>query len=196
MPVELWTGRTGAGKTYAMVYRTVITRIANPTRPVYTNMTSLRLPGSGPVYHLRDYRDFLAVRSGLVLLDEVNLVLPSRAWKHAPGSLLYKLSHVRKHDLDLWCTAQHLHRVDPVLRELVHTHAEMHSMRRLGFFWARVYDGATQDRRHFISLSFLPWLPRVARLYDTLEEIQPERYVGVEDIPTLTPDDWAELRLQ
>lgn len=60
----------------------------------------------------------LEARGGLLLLDEVALLLDARMYGKTPMDLLHKLMQFRKYELELWWSTQHLEYVDKRLRLL------------------------------------------------------------------------------
>ena len=137
MAVEGYLGLPGAGKTYTMVHDVIGRRRANPHLRVYSNM-DLRLPGDGELIRLDDWAQLLDANNGLVVLDEINLWMPSRAWSKLPGPMLWKWAQVRKSGLDILWTAQHVARVDKLVRELTWAYGMMFTWRKLGFFAMKI----------------------------------------------------------
>jgi len=174
--VEGYLGLPGAGKTYSMVHEVVHRRKRNPHLRVYSNMW-LDLPGDGDFIQLQDWEELLDARDGLVLLDEINLWMPSRAWAKLPGPLLWKWAQVRKSGLDVIWTAQHQARVDKLVRELTWMVYQMFSWRRLGFFAGKAYLGEIRPEL-FASWLFVPFDMGIARRYDTLEEVTLPDYLA------------------
>ena len=176
--VEGYLGLPGAGKTFSAVRETVHRRKRNPHLRVYSNM-SMDLPGDGEFIKLEGWEELLDAHDGLVILDEINLWMPSRAWAKLPGPLLWKWAQVRKSGLDIIWTAQHQARVDKLVRELTWMVYQMFSWRKLGFFAAKAYLGEVRPEL-FASWAFMPFDINVARRYDTFEEVSlPEYLAGV-----------------
>jgi len=107
-----FTGLPGAGKTYEM------TRIAlkyiKKGVDVYANYSIL---GARKYDNLLD---LLNIRQGVILVDEINLICPSRAWEALPVELYQLWSHERKFGLMIYWTAQSVNRVDKIIREITH----------------------------------------------------------------------------
>jgi len=169
LPVHGLLGPHGSGKTYTLVREAYRRRRRWPDYPVYANF-HVDLPGDGPVHLLKKWPDdLMQARQGLVLIDEINLVMPSRLWDKVPGEILYVLAQARKFKLDLWWTAQYLSRVDKAAREVTSEVWKMINVRALGFFLYRSYFGENLDRPFLGGLIYVD--PRVQACYDTLEII-------------------------
>lgn len=108
--VEGFCGLPGAGKTY-WISKLGLEAIKKG-RKVYANF-SLK----GAEYY-SDLRDLFEIRNGLILVDEINLLCPSRWWDRLPPHLAYFWSQTRKQQLDIYWTAQHPDRVDKIVREI------------------------------------------------------------------------------
>ena len=108
--VEGFCGLPGSGKTY------YVTKLAlkaiKEGRPVYANY---KIPGAKYFSRLED---IFAVRNGVIIVDEINLVCPSRWWNKFPPQLAYFWSQTRKFGLDIYWTSQHWDRVDKIIREI------------------------------------------------------------------------------
>lgn len=198
--IEARLGKMGAGKSFTLTYTVWKARLVRPDMPVYTNMP-ITLPGSGPVYALRNLKDFLKARNGLVVIDELNTVLPSRVWKAAPGALLFMFSHARKHGLDIVFTAQHEKRVDTIVRELVTRWVYVSNWQRLGFFIGRMMQDFGMGKPSTMGVSFVPapfLVPEIAEAYDTKFRLKPQEWVtGKDDLGDLEKHElktWDDLR--
>lgn len=108
--VQGYVGLPGTGKTYWLA-KTGLDAIKKG-RDVYANF---HLDGAKYFNRLDQIK---AVRKGVILIDEINLSVPSRMWNKLPSWLLYFWSQTRKFDLDIYWTAQSLARVDKVVREI------------------------------------------------------------------------------
>lgn len=198
--IEARLGKMGMGKSYTLTYTVYHMRLANPDLPIYTNIP-LKLPGKGPVYALRGLEDFLLAENGLMIIDELNTVLPSRTWKSAPAVLLYKWSHLRKDGLDLIYTAQHEKRIDTVIRELTTRWVHLSNWQRLGFIIGRMYQDFGMGKPSTMGMSFVlaPFMqPKVLEAYDSYVRVKPQEWVtGKEKLDALHEHKlvtWDELR--
>ena len=135
-----FVGGLGEGKSYSAVLW--VARLgrqalkAGSEVTLYSNL-DVRLPGVRCV-RFAGPEDFMNMRDGLVLVDEANLVLSSRAWDRVPAQVLMGLASVRKHRLDMLWTAHSVARVDRVLREVTTEVYSVRNMIRIGLVrWVR-----------------------------------------------------------
>lgn len=120
--IRCYTGQLGSGKTSSMI-QDVRREFASSLRQVYTNSRSLHFPEQ--VYLDIDHPEQLAdVTTGIIVYDEMQIALSSRGFQSAPKEALQALAQLRKNGLDLYCTTQHINRLDTVLRELVSEHVQ------------------------------------------------------------------------
>ena len=173
--VEGYLGLPGSGKSFTMVRAAYKARKRRPHLRVYSNMY-VDLPGDGEFIKLESWEQLLDAHDGLVLLDEINLWMPSRAWAKLPGPLLWKWAQVRKSGLDILWTAQHQARVDKLVRELTFMLYQMFTWRKLGFFVGKAYIGEVK-KEFFASWLFVPFDISIARRYDTYEEVSLPEYL-------------------
>lgn len=111
--IHLVVGRQGSGKTLLLVSKALQGYKKN--KNVYANF-KLNIPTKELTY-----KDIIEcnLKNGLVFLDEVHLLLPSREWykPHCKKICDGFLSQVRKQNLELWCSTQMLRKVDVRIRE-------------------------------------------------------------------------------
>ena len=112
--VEGFTGLPGSGKTYFAVKRAL--EADKKGIPIWSNF-KIDLPNN-KVNRFRDLKEVFHVRKGLIIIDEINLVCPSRFWNKFPPQLAYFWSQTRKFELDIIWTAQHIDRVDKIIKEI------------------------------------------------------------------------------
>lgn len=108
--VEGFTGLPGSGKTYYLAKLGI--EALKDGRQVYANF---KLEGA---QYFQDLSEVFSVRKGVILVDEINLVCASRFWNKFPPELAYFWSQTRKMELDIYWTAQHIDRVDKIVREI------------------------------------------------------------------------------
>jgi len=108
--VEGFTGLPGSGKTYYATQKAL--NALRQGQPVYSNFDII---GARRYSKLQEV---LAVRNGVIIVDEINLVCPSRFWNSFPPELAYFWSQTRKFGLDIFWTSQHVDRVDKIIREI------------------------------------------------------------------------------
>lgn len=174
--VEGHLGLPGAGKTFNLVRECVRRRKREPNLRVYANMT-IDLPGRGEFIKLTSWEELLDAEDGLVVIDEINLWMPSRAWAKLPGPLLWKWAQVRKSGLDIIWSAQHQARVDKLVRELTFMLYQWFSWKKLGFFVAKAYLGEVRQEL-FASWAFSTFDLSIAKRYDTFEEVSLPEYLA------------------
>lgn len=168
--IEGYVGLPGAGKTYAMVRRMIGVARAKKDVRIASNMglDVERLRGltgwRGEYQELRDWPDLVEIRRSLVLIDELNLWMPSRVWNKLPAQLLWSWAQVRKSRLTIWWTAQAAARVDKVVRELTFSTGHMASFVRLGFFVCRWRSGMGGNTE---AVEFVPFRRSYAAVYNT-----------------------------
>ena len=98
MAVNLIVGKPGAGKTYFLTKIALAAVLAG--RDVYTNypidvtqnvsvLRALRKNKDlGSVYYWRTYKDFINIKSGVVLCDEAYTLFGSKDWQSLPMEVL------------------------------------------------------------------------------------------------------------
>lgn len=167
--VTAYTGLLGSGKTYSMVddaFQLFLDRRpGEQPLTIFTNMTGLRFPGA---VYIGGYEDLLKCQSGLILIDEASLWMPSRLWAKLPFELMYKFNQARKDGLQLFFTAQNMERVDCVLRDIVNL-----AVRCKSLISGRYFIRVTKEPKckEIVNWQFRSYQPRIYRLYNTLEKI-------------------------
>jgi hypothetical protein len=191
-----YVGPWGSGKTLALV-RDGLWALRDPKcRAVYATF-HLRdqLSGREAVYlepdHLIEQLTAIVVeveevRQGFyvcILLDELNVLMPSRLWASLPVSMLFRWSHGRKLGWRVRWSAQSERRVDAVVREV--TNYIVRCRRGLcGIFYRHDFylpedtGGSTEAQKKKRARSALV-RPRTEwfRSYDTLEAVQPAEHL-------------------
>lgn len=112
--VEGFTGLPGSGKTYWLTKIATERRKKEPDLPIWANFHL----GISDTNYFQNLSEVFGVRKGLILVDEINLVCPSRWWNKFPPQLAYFWSQTRKFGLDIYWTSQHIDRVDKIIREI------------------------------------------------------------------------------
>jgi hypothetical protein len=108
--VEGFVGLPGSGKTYYLTKLGV--EAIKKGRPVFANF---KLEGAK---YYNDLKQVMDIKEGLILVDEINLICPSRWWDRFPVELAYWWSQTRKNQLDVYWTSQHQDRVDKIVKEI------------------------------------------------------------------------------
>jgi hypothetical protein len=108
--VEGFVGLPGAGKTYYLTKLGL--KGLKKNREVFANY---KLKGAK---YYTDLKEVIDIKKGIILVDEINLICPSRWWDRFPPKLAYWWSQTRKNELDVYWTAQHQDRVDKIVKEI------------------------------------------------------------------------------
>lgn len=163
-------GLPGAGKTYK------ITQIAleamKKGRKVYANY---KIEGA------TRYQDLTKiareVEEGVILIDEINLVCPSRYWDNFPPELAYFWSQTRKLKLDIYWTAQHQDRVDKIVREITNWIWKINSL-PFGFRIMTKYlpEQIGKTKREVWGRQIFRINKKIFSKYNTYERIQVAKY--------------------
>lgn len=160
--IKAYTGQLGTGKTLGMV-ADAVEEVRKRRVTVYSNMVGLKFPEA---IYLRDLTALAHIENGLVLLDEASVCMASRYWQQVPREVLAAFAQARKAGLDMWYTAQHLNRVDTVVREITNYEVKCRKMGR--WFWQQMVDPTAKVA---IARRFRRYRREVYALYDTLERI-------------------------
>ena len=105
-------------------------------RPLYSNIP-LKIPGV-EVQLVKRVRDLVAIRSGVILLDEVGLEFNAKEWKLLPKDVFRLFTQYRKLGLDLVYTAQRTGQVNVDLRSVT---SAFYKVRRVGsLVWMAEYE--------------------------------------------------------
>lgn len=124
-----------------------------------------------------------------VLVDEINVLAPSRKWQELDPMMMFKWSHNRKQGLDIWWSAQREARADKVIRELTELayYCRPIGLRRPWFYWRTSYvptpddadpnEAEQQLQGAFWHSSFSRHKASVYERYDTYEEIMPSLHL-------------------
>lgn len=111
--VTAYVGMPGSGKSYALVERALRSR--EQGRSVWTN-AGFEVEGCSV---FQSFEEFLAIPDGAVIcFDEMPLYFNARRWQEFPDGLLYRLTQIRKHGLELHYSAIHEMMVDTTIRRL------------------------------------------------------------------------------
>jgi hypothetical protein len=158
-------GLPGSGKTYFLAKQGL--EAIKKGREVYANF---KLEGA------HYYTDLMTlaktVRKGVILVDEINLLCPSRWWDQFPPELAYFWSQTRKFELDIYWSAQHIDRVDKIIREISNW---VWQVKKITFlFWARQYlpEQYSKEKRTNFANKFFILSKKVFLKYNTYEFIQ------------------------
>ncbi len=160
--ILIYTGIPGAGKTTMMVEEARL-RVKRQRVQVFTNMVGLKFPEA---VYLGRLDELAYVGRGLVLLDEASVCLSSRHWQSVNRQVLSAFAQSRKNGLDLMATAQHIERVDTVVREICNVEVKC---RKMGPFVLRTETFPAKQEVFRRSVRVVPRFTYA--LFDTLERI-------------------------
>lgn len=163
--VEGFTGLPGSGKTYFLT-KISLERLKKK-QPVFANF---HIPG---VSYYQNLREIFTVRKGLILVDEINLVCPSRWWNKFPPELAYFWSQTRKFGLDIYWTSQHIDRVDKIIRE-ISNYVWWIKKFPFGIRNARQYipEHINKEKRQCFSSKWFKISSKIYKSFDTFEPIK------------------------
>jgi len=164
--VEGYTGLPGSGKTYLLARDGI--EAMRKKRPVYANFS---LRGAEKYKKLNE---IFHVRSGVILVDEINLVCPSRWWNRFPPELAYFWSQTRKMSLDIYWSAQHIDRVDKIVREISNFAWWCQKM-PFGIHWAKCYlpEHISREKKDCFGHKIFTIDKKIASCYNTYELLDP-----------------------
>lgn len=182
MSVEGYTGVWGSGKTLMLAWEA--RRAQAEGRRVAATFHVDGAEFFDPALGIEPLMEF---RDGLLLIDEINVVFPSRLWQTAPGTMLYFWAQGRKRGVEVRWTSQHERRVDTVIREVTHY---VHHCRAIALFgrprWVRTQtyfpgegDASSEKARRSRRVrSRFHRIPKsLLSTFDTLELVTPAAHV-------------------
>lgn len=142
--IYAFTGKTGSGKTFAMVgfaYQKWLKgtdiysntwlnfekyggqqgkEVKNWAYKAKKIINPRSIPKKrGKIYYFEDITELITINDGLILIDEAQVLFNARNWESLPYIFQYKLQQHRKHKLDLYCTTQNMGTIDISYRRLV-----------------------------------------------------------------------------
>jgi hypothetical protein len=183
-----YIGRWGTGKTMALASDGLAALRAG--QPVYATF-HLRDPRTGKEATWIDPGGGVEVMYGLrdccLLIDEINLVFPSRKWATAPTDMLYLWAQGRKRGVAVRWSSQSERRVDTVIREVSHEIARVRvamkwkglpKLLRMQYYEPEDVGGSEKARAEKrIRSRWLVIRADVMKSYDTLEEVRPAEHI-------------------
>lgn len=180
--IRVMVGRPGMGKTVWLVSQ--IIKYAKDY-DVYTNV-EVKLPKNdkraGRIFYIEGLEDCINLRSGKIILDEVQTYLNSREWAKLDVKFQLFLQQHRKRGLDIIGATQSIKRADGVFRELVQQFYEIKKIVSvrigrggIGFYIIREYDpdSIESSTRSYDPIGwYTPFIadPFLYRVYDTTQE--------------------------
>jgi len=188
-------GRPGQGKSVFLVAE--IFRFLRKGHMVYSNI-EVKVPEKWKdqfvLIHSLD--ECTKLRSGKIVLDEIQVYLNSRNWDKLDTKFQLLLQQHRKRGLDILGAAQSIKRADVVFRELVQVFYAINKIitfrigrYSFGFFYLREYDPdsiESQSRSYEPIGWFFPFFadPYTMSLYDTTQEVTPRDPIGKRVVET------------
>lgn len=167
--VEGFVGLPGAGKTYWLTK--IGLEAIKKGRPVFANF---KIEGAN---YYNDLKDVMDIKEGVILVDEINLICPSRWWDRFPPKLAYWWSQTRKQQLDVYWTSQHQDRVDKIVKEITNWIWEIARL-PFGFRIARCYlpEQIGKAKRELFGKKFFHLNKKIWNKFNTYERIEvPDR---------------------
>lgn len=192
MAIHIITGRPGSGKTYYLALKAK--KFLEQGLDVYSNFG---LNWNGPnIHYYKEFDELIAVKNGVILMDEAQIYLNCRFWDKLDPSFQYKLQQHRKHGLDIWGTVQSVNRLDVIFRELVSNYYEVKKVgtgekkggglpkHPFGFFILREYDikEANKIKRKPFLITLLLMRKKILGFYDTFKDLGFRSVDQVDDI--------------
>lgn len=165
MPVKLWTGLPGAGKTAAMVAGILEFKREFPHRPVYAiNVNGLHESVAQPLTIEQLQRWWELPPEALICIDEAqeSSFMPLDSGK--PSDWVKHISKVRHEGMDFWLTTQHPNLISAYVRRLVDQH--VHFVRKyntsivLRHAWGRCMENCEKDSAQRSAASGVVTLPK------------------------------------
>jgi hypothetical protein len=166
--IEGIIGLPGAGKTFYAVRKLYRLRRFKPDRAIYANLP-VYLPGE-PVRLIETLPECYGLAHCHILLDEIHGLIPAADWAGLGKDVEFRawVTQLRKRDVDVWYTTQHVSLVAKHFRELTMWSWYLESWRRLfGLFSVTGYALAVDEPRRRFYRGWFLFNERLARLYDT-----------------------------
>lgn len=167
MPIKLFTGQTGAGKSALMVSEILKFREREPDRPVYVCNLEDASAKLGTVLAVDQLPNWLDLPSNsLICIDECNEegIFPPDSGK--PALWVAKLIKNRRQGVDFWITTVHPSLMSPYVRKLVAEH--VHNVRKfksdviVRHQWPRCMDKCETDGTQKTAITTVGTLPKHA----------------------------------
>lgn len=182
-------GRPGQGKTVYLVG--LIQLYLRRGHDVYSNIQLNIGNRYANKFHIIESLDECAsLRSGKIVLDEIQVYLNSRNWDKLDPRFQVFLQQHRKRGLDIVGACQSIKRADVVFRELVQRFYQVHKIINwnikgygFGFFYLREYDPdsieSTSRDYEAIGWPFIYFAdPYTMSLYNTYQELEIKIPIG------------------
>ena len=171
MPVKLWTGKPGAGKTANMVAAMLQFKKENPHRPIYAvNINGLHESVAQPITREQLHRWWELPPEALICIDEAQEddakdygpLMPQDGGK--PAEWVRRISKVRHEGMDFWLCTQHPNLISSYVRRLVDDHTHFERKFNTGvvasFKWARCMENCEKPSAQKVATSGFVTLPK------------------------------------
>lgn len=165
MPVKIWTGLPGAGKTAAMVAAILQFKREFPHRPVYAiNINGLHESVAEPLTLEQLHRWWELPPEALICIDECQEpdFMPTDQGK--PAEWVKRISKVRHEGMDFWLCTQHPNLMSNYVRRLVDQH--VHFVRKFNtgvaakFTWPRCMENCEKESAQRAAITGFATLPK------------------------------------
>lgn len=165
MPVKIWTGLPGAGKTACMVAAILEFKKQYPDRAVYAiNVNGLDSSVASVLTHEELQAWWDLPPGALICIDECQEDEFFPTDRGTPKEWVKRISKVRHEGMDFWMTTQHPTLMSGYIRKLVDQH--VHSVRKFNtqtvqrFTWGRCMDKCESDSSQRTAVSSFGAIPK------------------------------------
>lgn len=165
MPVKLWSGLPGAGKTACMVAAILAFKKKHPDRPVFAiNINGLD-PSVAELITLDQLHNWKELPPGSVIcIDECQEEDYFPQDRGQPSAWVKAISKVRHEGMDFWLATQHPNLMSGYVRRLVDEH--VHSVRKFKssvvgrFTWGRCMENCEKESAQKTAIHSVGTLPK------------------------------------
>jgi hypothetical protein len=199
MSVNVITGLTGSGKTYALLRLAMELDKKVPLK--FKFFSSFHIDDSKfrhKIEFFNDPRKFAEMEQSVVLLDDAGKWFGAQDWAYLPQEIRFKIIDNRKSGLKVYCTSQSFNDLDSMIRRNCHRYYEtvkvfgsdefsdkVYGLIRLTEYDPRYWDKIRRERktrRYF-------WLSsKHTRLYDTYEKVSNNSFVPQKSLKNIVKD--------
>jgi len=173
-------GLPGSGKTYQATAKALFALECG--QEVYANYS---IKGC---HKFKELEETFGLKKACIIVDEINIICPSRFWQSFPPEMAYYWSQTRHRGIDIFWTAQHEDRVDKTVREITNfiwtcQDYSVRLPRRKGEYEGRVLlslhamqlwhpEHIRKEKKKPIRAQFFRIRKDVREAYDTYEDIE------------------------
>lgn len=169
MPVKLFTGLPGAGKTACLVAELLALREKEPERPVYAlGIDGLAEGIAEPLTMEQLYEWWKLPPGAIIAIDEAQEPGLMPLDRGQPAEWIKRISKVRHEGMDFLLTTQHPTMLSSYVRRLVDQH--VHAVRKFNtkivarYKWGRCIENCEKDSSHRSAVTEVGTLP--AQVFD------------------------------